>query len=237
MEHEIQAFILRQPVSAATHLFWSLWGVYAAALLWRLSRGDRLRQLALGCFGLSLVLLYAASGAYHAVPASAPQAIAWLKRLDRSLIYVLIAGTYTPVFTVLLTGRLRVMLLVTAWTLAAAGIISTWLLPVPPYAVTVGLYIGMGWLGLLPIVPLVRAIGVCGMALAIAGGLCYTLGALCDAVRWPVPLPGVVGSHEVFHLLVMAGTLAHFWFILCHVVPFRPAMLRPKIGIAVAADV
>jgi hemolysin III len=221
MQEEIQAFFLRHPVSSATHLLWSLWGIYAAAILWRLSRGDRLRQLAVGCFGLSLVLLYAASGAYHAVPASAPQTIAWLKGLDHSLIYVLIAGTYTPVFAVLLTGLWRVSLLVLVWALAAAGIACHWLLPLPPYAVTVGLYLAIGWLGVVPIVPLVRAIGLRGMAVGISGGLLYTVGALCDAVRWPVLYPGIVGSHELFHLFDMGGTGVHVWFILRYVVPFR----------------
>jgi hemolysin III len=221
MQVEIRAFILRQPVSALTHLLWSIWGIYATAILWRLSRGDRLRQFAVGCFGFSLVLLYAASGIYHAVPASAPQTIAWLRRIDQSLIYVLIAGTYTPVFAVLLTGRLRLTLLAMTWGLAAVGIACNWLLPQPPYAVTVGFYLAIGWLGLVPIVPLVRAVGVRGMAVGIVGGLFYTLGAICDAIRWPVLYPGVVGSHEVFHVLDMGGTLTHVWFMLRYVVPFR----------------
>ena len=78
--------------------------------LWRLSRGDRLRQLSTGAFGLSMVILYGASGAYHAVPGKEPL-LPYLQKLDHSAIYVLIAGTYTPVFAVLLGGRLRVLLL------------------------------------------------------------------------------------------------------------------------------
>jgi hemolysin III len=214
-------FALRQPVSALTHLGWSLWGIYAAALLWRLARGNRRRQLAVGCFGLSLVLLYAISGVYHAVPATAPGMINWLRHLDQSLIYVLIAGTYTPVFAVLLTGRLRSTLLALAWCLAAAGILCNWLLPQPPYRVTVALYVGLGWMGIAPIVPLVRAIGPRAMALGIGGGLFYTVGALCDAVNWPVIYPGVIGSHEVFHLFDMGGTMTHVYFVSRYIVPFR----------------
>ncbi len=218
---EIIRFIFRNPVSAGTHLLWCLLGIYVTALLWRLSRGDRLRQFSTGIFGLSMVLLYGASGLYHAV--SGPEALLpYLQKLDHSAIYVLIAGTYTPVFAVLLSGRLRLVLLALVWGLAGGGILAKWLLPWPPYGLTVTLYILLGWIGLLPIVPLVRAVGMPAMLYGLLGGLLYTFGGVCDAAQWPILLPGIIGYHEVLHLADMGGTLIHIFFVIRYVLPFQP---------------
>lgn len=218
---DVIPFFFRNPVSAGTHLVWCLFAAYCTGILWRLARGDRVRQLSVGCFGLSMTLLYGASGAYHAVPAWAPSLVELCRRIDHSAIYVLIAGTYTPVFAILLQGRLRIWLLGLVWGLAAVGIACKWLLPFPPYPVTVGLYIGMGWLGLLPLYQLIKAIGFVGMGWGLLGGILYTLGGLADAVRWPVLLPGIVGHHEVLHLFDMGGTLVHVFFVLRYILPFR----------------
>ena len=218
---DIVSFVFRDPVSAGTHLLWCVLGLFITALLWRLSRGDRVRQLSTGMFGLSMVLLYGASGAYHAVPRETPQLMAYLRLLDHSAIYVLIAGTYTPVFAVLLRGRLRVVLLTMIWALAGVGIAAKWLLPWPPYGLTVALYILMGWVGIFPIWQLIRAVGVRGMAWGLLGGLFYTFGGVCDALSWPVLLPGVIGYHEVLHLADMGGTLIHVFFIVRYVLPFQ----------------
>jgi hemolysin III len=217
---EIISFIFRNPVSAGTHLLWCALGVYITALLWRLSRGDRVRQLSTGAFGLSMVLLYGASAAYHAVPGKEPL-LPYLQKLDHSAIYVLIAGTYTPVFGVLLRGRLRIVLLSLVWGLAGAGIAAKWLLPWPPYWLTVTLYILMGWIVMLPLWQLIRAVGASAMLWALLGGLLYTFGGVCDAACWPILLPGIVGYHEVLHLADMGGTLIHVFFVVRYVVPFQ----------------
>lgn len=218
---EIISFIFRNPVSAGTHLLWCIFGVYITALLWRLSRGDRLRQFSTGAFGLSMVLLYGASALYHAVLGPAPL-LQYLRKLDHSAIYILIAGTYTPVFAVLLSGRLRSVLLALVWGLAGAGILAKWLLPWPRYELTVALYVIMGWMVVLPIVPLVRAVGMQAMLWALLGGVLYTFGGVCDAAKWPILLPGVIGYHEVLHVADMGGTLVHVFFVVRYVLPFQP---------------
>jgi hemolysin III len=218
---DVSPFVFRNPVSAGTHLLWCLWAVFVTGLLWRLARGDRLRQLSVGCFGLSMVLLYAASGTYHAIPARFPQFVHFFQRVDHSAIYVMIAGTYTPVFAVLLQGRRRWWMLGLIWVIAAVGVACKWLLPWPPYGLTVGLYIGMGWVGIVTVYPLFRAVGVRGCALGLLGGILYMAGGVCDAARWPVVLPHVVGPHEVLHVLDMGATLIHVFFVLRYVVPFQ----------------
>ncbi len=221
MRDEIVSFIFRNPVSAGTHLLWCILGIYITALLWRLSRGDRRRQLSTGIFGLSMVLLYGASALYHAV--LGPEwLLPYLQKLDHSAIYVLIAGTYTPICAVLLGGRLRIGLLSLIWGLAGVGILAKWLLPWPPYGLTVSLYIAMGWTGLLPIVPLIRAVGVQAMVWGLLGGVLYTFGGVCDAAKWPILLPGIIGYHEVLHVADMGGTLFHVFFIIRYVLPFQP---------------
>jgi hemolysin III len=211
---------LRDPVCSMTHLFWCGWSVFAAVLLWRLARGDRLRQLSVGCFGLSMVLLYLASGVYHALKVEEP-ILKYFRLLDHSAIYVLIAGTYTPVFAVLLKGPLRTWLLGTMWGLVVVGITCKWTFSAPPYWVTVGLYLSVGWIGMIPIFPMTRAVGLRGMACGLFGGLFYTIGAVCDVVNWPVIYPGIVSSHEVVHLCDMGGTFTHVVFVIRYVLPFR----------------
>ncbi|HTU92941.1 MAG TPA: hemolysin III family protein [Gemmataceae bacterium] len=220
MPDETIRFIFRNPVSAGTHLLWCILGMYITALLWRLSRGDRLRQLSTGTFGVSMVLLYGASAAYHAV-VGPERLLPYLRKLDHSAIYVLIAGTYTPVFAVLLRGRMRVVLLSLVWGLAGAGILAKWLLPWPPYWLTVALYVSMGWFVLLAIVPLIRAVGLQAMLWSLLGGVLYTFGGVCDAAKWPVLLPGIIGYHEVLHLADMGGTLIHIFFVIRYVLPFQ----------------
>ncbi len=219
-QDEITHFLFRNPVSAGTHLLWCLLGLYITGLLWRLSQGDRLRQLSTGTFGLSMILLYGASGLYHAVPQD-NALLAYFRKLDHSAIYVLIAGTYTPVFAILLRDPLRIVLLSLVWSLALVGIAAKWLLPWPPYALTVSLYIAMGWVGLIPAWQLIRAVGLRGMFWSLLGGIFYTIGGVCDAVKWPMLLPGVIGPHEVLHVCDMGGTLAHIFFIIRYVLPFR----------------
>jgi hemolysin III len=219
---EVHAFGLRDPVSAASHLLGCLAAAYAAGLLWRLARGDRPRQWSVGCFGLSMVLLYAASGAYHAAPAGRPRLVEALRLLDHSAIYLLIAGTYTPIFAVLLRGRLRAALLAVMWALAAAGVACKWALTLPSHDLTVGLYLALGWVGLVPAYQLTRAVGLRGMTWGALGGLLYTAGAVCEVTCWPAPWPGVVGPHEVLHFFDLAATATHVFFVCRYVLPFRP---------------
>ena len=160
---EIAGFPLRNPVSAGTHLLWCALGIFLTALLWKLTGGCKLRRWSAVVFGVSMCLLYGASGLYHSLRV-APKTLNIFRLLDHSMIYVLIAGTYTPICALLLRGRLRVILLATVWGLAVAGIACKWLLAAPPYPVTVGLYVALGWIALLPLRQLIAAIGLGPMA-------------------------------------------------------------------------
>jgi hemolysin III len=221
---------LRDPVSSAAHLLAAGWAVYATLVLMRLAPPGDGRRHAAGVFGLSMTALYLASGVYHAVPRS--DALWAFHAADRSAIFLMIAGTNTPVIVTLLPRAWRRWALGAMWGLALVGIAAVWLLPQAPYWVTVGLYVGMGWLGgVLPIVHYVRAVGWRGMSWAVAGGVLYTGGALCDLLKWPqlTDAPVRVGPHEVFHLAVVAGSAAFFVFVARHVLLWEP----PAVGAVV----
>ncbi len=218
---------LRDPISSGTHLVACLFALFASALMWRLAakRGRR-AQLAIGVFGISMVILYASSGLYHALRLP-PERLRFYQLLDHSAIYILIAGTYTPAFYFLLPDRpYRRFCLAGIWLYALAGITCKWVIPDVPYWLTVGLYIGMGWVGVLTMVEMLRAIGLRGMAWCAWGGLFYTLGGLADLFQWPRLVPGLFSHHEVFHLCAMAGTFCHVIFMMKYVLPCRRRSAR-----------
>lgn len=220
---------LRDPVSCTTHLAACLFGIFATAMLWRLGRSrGRRAQIALAVFGVSMILLYGASATYHALRLP-PARLHFFQLLDHSAIYILIAGSYTPAFYFLLPETPhRRLYLGGIWALAVAGIVCKWTIPNMPYWLTVGLYLGMGWVGVLTLAEMIRAVGVRAMAWVLWGGLAYTLGGLADLFHWPRVLPGLFGAHEVFHLFAMGGTMCHFVFMIRHAFPSRRRIAAPR---------
>jgi hemolysin III len=218
---------LRDPVSSATHLFTAAWAAYATLVLLRLTPPAPGRRPAAAVFGASMVLLYLASGVFHAVPftrAAHPAEYRLFHRLDQSAIFLLIAGTNTPVMVTLLAGGWRRWCLRGMWGLAAAGVGCVWLLPAVPFGAAAAVYLGMGWLGGVPLARYYRAIGWRAMNWAWAGGLLYTAGAACELAGWPVlgREPVRVGPHEVFHLATAAASAAFFVFVARYVVGYTP---------------
>ncbi len=163
-------------------------------------------------YAVSLSGLYAASAAFHRISWS-PRAWEWMRRLDHSMIYVLIAGTYTPFALLALPSPWSTVILWLVWTGAAAGIAIRIFLP-RLTVVQHTLYLTLGWVAVitLPVAP--PTIGYLGMGLLVAGGLFYTLGAIMFHLRRPDPVPAVFGYHEVWHTMVIAGSLCHYILIL-----------------------
>lgn len=216
----------REPVSAWTHGAGVLLGLPGTLLLWRLARGDRPKQLALLVFGLSLVFCYAGSTLYHGVRLS-PAKIALCETVDQIGIYLLIAGTYTPLAFTLLRGRWKWGSLTLIWLLAVLGIGLRCVVWDSPRWLYTGLYLAMGWGVVACYFELARVLSHRAMFPAVLGGVFYSLGAVVNLVRWPVLLPHLVGPHEVLHVFVLAGTLTHFGFMVRRVVPFERTPLPP----------
>ena len=207
----------RDPVSAWTHFAWMVLALPATLLLLRRAGDDRTRRTGAGIFGATLFLCYAGSWLFHSVPC---EHAAFFHALDHVGIYLLIAGTVTPIGLVVLDGWWRVGLVGGIWLLATAGIALRLLTDVPMPVMT-GLYLFMGWVGGLAYFELARRLSHARLQLLWAGGVLYSVGAILNGMRWPTLLPGVFEAHELFHLFVMAGSACHFFFVLDVVLPYR----------------
>lgn len=162
-------------------------------------------------YGASLFTLFSVSALYHR-PMWPPRARLFMRRLDHSAIFLLIAGTYTPMC--LLLGERGTPVLALAWIGAVLGIVRAVLWPTAPRWFAAALYVLLGWL-IVPLLPAVaQAAGAGGLALLTVGGLVYSLGAVVYATKRPNPFPRVFGYHEVFHAMVIAAAALHFAVVL-----------------------
>jgi channel protein (hemolysin III family) len=203
-----------EPVSSLTHLAGAaVFAVLAVALL-RRGRGARGRVIALSVFAFSCVLLLSLSGVYHMLaPDSAAREL--FNRLDHTAIFLLIAGSFTPVHVILFRGAWRWGMLSLVWGLALAGIVLKLVyFDTMPEWLGLAMYLALGWLGVVSAVALARRTGWRTMRPVLWGAVAYTAGALFEFLRWPVLLGGIVGPHEIFHLAVLAGIGCHWAFIL-----------------------
>jgi len=180
-------------------------------------RGARVAAMV---FALSLIAMFGTSAAYHRLPWS-EHARRWMRRLDHSMIYVLIAGTYTPFSLLVLHGAWSVAVLIIVWVGAATGI-ALKIASVDRFmaaarrlnAVAGALYIVLGWLALLTLPQIVRALPWPGTMLLFLGGVFYTAGAFIFARGRPDPVPAVFGYHEVWHSFVIGGSACHYAVIM-----------------------
>ena len=160
-------------------------------------------------FAASVSAMFGASALYHRGN-WAPRRRLWLRRLDHAMIFLLIAGTYTPVGLMILSGAWQVIVLMVVWTGAAGAILIRLLWTDGPRWIAVAIAVALGWVAVLALPQLVRGIAPAGVALLLTGGLLYTLGSLVYARQSPNPLPAVYGFHEVFHTLVIAAAACQY---------------------------
>ena len=175
--------------------------------------------LAVAIYAVSLSALFGTSALYHRVDWKRPDVRRWMRRLDHSMIFVLIAGTYTPFALLVLEGALADAILVVVWVGAVIGTIVETVWIEHPKWVAALVYLSMGWVAVVAFPGLWDEIGVGGTLLVAAGGLLYTIGAVVYATQRPNPNPRVFGYHEVFHLFVIAAAAAHFAAIAFYALP------------------
>jgi len=224
---------LREPFSAWSHCIALLFALPGIWLLWRRSVGDLGRQLSLLVYGFGLVACYAASTLYHSVRVP-PGRLDVFVRMDSVGIFALIAGSYTPLAWNLMQGRWRASTLSAVWGTAAvaAVVIVSGGHFTPP--VGTGVYLAMGWGVVFCYARIARVVSHRALLPVVIGGLFYSVGALMYLAGRPRLWPGVFGTHDLFHLFVIAGSLAHYGFILKVVVPFRWRSVEIDPGPAVA---
>ncbi|MEG2455209.1 MAG: hemolysin III family protein [Oscillospiraceae bacterium] len=201
-----------RPWSAITHGAGIALGLVGTILL-------LFRAFSLGCslwhlvsfaiYGASMIGLYTASTLYHCLRTTVPLRVA-LRKYDHASIYLLIAGSYTPICLTVLRGPWGWALFFVIWGFAVAGVVMTLFWVNAPRWVTSSIYIFMGWLAVFAIVPLVKVMPAGGLFWLFFGGVLYTLGGVLYAVKWPGRNNPRFGCHEIFHVFILLGSIAHF---------------------------
>ena len=200
------------------HKWACVWSVPLGVALVMIANSARAR-LAVSVYTVTLVALFGVSALYHRVNWSSISSRRWMRRLDHSMIFMLIAGTYTPFALLALHGPLALAILVVVWTGALTGAVFNLMWSAAPSWLHAVIYISLGWVAVATMPQLAAAIGVAGLALLALGGLLYTAGAVIYAVKRPDPLPAVFGYHEVFHALVIVAAAVQYAVIAFWVLP------------------
>jgi hemolysin III len=187
----------------------AFFGSLVAGSLLVAEASDGLRRVAAAVFAATVIMLFAASALYHRVPWD-EAAKRWMRRVDHTGIFLLIAGSYTPFGLLALDGPWRISVLAVVWIGAAFGIALRFAWVDAPPWLTVAITLPLGWLSVIAIPTAYGALGAKGFGLLLAGGAFYSLGGLVYALRRPNPWPTTLGFHEVFHLLVVAAVACHY---------------------------
>ena len=211
---------IREPGSALTHFIAMLLAAFAATPLLTKAAlyASRESIITLSIFCVSMILLYGASATYHSLNLSG-RPLRIFRKIDHMMIFILIAGSYTPICLTVLGGKLGYTLLAVIWGLALFGMLlkACWI-TCPKWFSSV-IYIAMGWACVAVFGPLLQVLPTAAFLWLLAGGIIYTIGGVIYALKLPLfnAKHEFFGSHEIFHLFVMAGSFCHFIFMYCYV--------------------
>jgi hemolysin III len=192
----------------------------AGIVLVAIARGATARTSAI-IYAVSLAGLYASSASYHRIHWS-PRALKRMQRLDHSMIYMLIAGTYTPFALLVLHGPLRLVMLILVWAGAVAGVVMKVVRIDRTQVFSAALYVVLGWLAVVAAPQMLRNMSGVALGLLIGGGILYTSGAVVLARRRPDPAPATFGYHEIWHSMVVGASACHYAVVLLVVLAARP---------------
>jgi hemolysin III len=181
-----------------------------AALGIVLGAGSLRARLAVAVYGLSVVALFGTSALYHRVNWRTVRARRWMRRLDHTMIFVLIAGSYTPFALLVLHGTLGMVILVAVWSLALLGALFKLVWIDAPGWLVAAMYVATGWIAVIATPELASRLGIVAVAALALGGVLYSAGAVIYACKRPDPVPAVFGYHEVFHLLVIVAAALQY---------------------------
>jgi hemolysin III len=180
---------------------------------------DARARIALTTYAVSLAALFGVSALYHRIDWRSVAARRWIRRLDHSMIFVLIAGSYTPFAVLVLHGALAIGVLIAVWTGATLGVAFNLVWTNAPTWLRAGLCIALGWIAVAALPQIAAAVGIAGLMLLGLGGVLYTVGGVVYALRRPNPVPAVFGYHEVFHILVIVAAALQYAVIALWVAP------------------
>lgn len=208
----------RDPVSTLTHLIGAVLTIPIGLflILREYFTGDALNVVSMIVYSLSMFLLYAASSTYHMVNV-AKEKLVIFKKIDHMMIFVYIAGTYTPICVGPLRGFWGYLILAIVWGIALIGIFIKIFWITAPRWLSTGLYVLMGWVVVIALYPLYKAISVGGIMLLVLGGVSYTVGAVIYGLKKPDFNLKHFGFHEIFHCFVLLGTVFHVMFMAIYI--------------------
>lgn len=209
----------REPINSLTHLtgaILSLIGLIALLIKVFSLNGTLIDYIAISSFGLSMILLYSASATYHSV-ISTDSIIKKLKKVDHSMIFVLIAGSYAPLCLIALQNSIGHTLFAAVLICGLVGIVFKLCWVTCPRWVSSTIYIGIGWFAVFAIYPLTKVLASTGIFLLILGGILYTIGGVIYALKKDKIKIGLFGTHEIFHIFIMLGTLCHYLCVFFYV--------------------
>lgn len=215
--------MLYEPMSTLTHLLGVFASLIGLIILIYFTWNQPGKLFSVIVYGVSMVLLYSASTLFHGAKVSDTKRM-WLNRLDHMAIFLLIAGTYTPIVYSLATGTLRWVLLATIWLVVIACMAFKLLSPRIHGFYNAIIYVVLSWGSAVPLLlffDLTALIPLTGWSWLLLGGLIYSVGFVTYYLQRPDPWPGVFGHHELWHLFVLGGSFCHFLFILWYVVPLQ----------------
>ncbi|NPV92693.1 MAG: hemolysin III family protein [Firmicutes bacterium] len=209
---------MREPVNAWTHFVTFLAAVVGLVFLIILSRNSSSKLITMTIYGVSVITLYGASTVYHWARA-VPRKVMILKKIDHIAIYLLIAGSYTPVLYYGLEGAWRAAMLISVWALTLVGILlKVWFINLPRY-VSTAFYVALGWIAVIPMAKLFTSLPTGALVLMFVGGVAYTIGAVIYATKWLNFFPERFGFHEIFHIFISLGSVTHFTMMLVYIMP------------------
>ena len=200
----------KELTSAFTHLGGAIFGVVGTALLLNTKTSNNITSLAFIIFGVSMILMYSTSTAYHFIDKSKQKAKLIMRKLDHIMIFVFVAGTYTPISLITLGGSVGYRLLALVWSITLAGVFIKLFWITAPSWVSSLLYILMGWVAVFVLSPLKDTMAPGGMYWLFAGGILYTIGGVIYALKKPNFNSNYFGFHELFHIFVLVGSLCHY---------------------------
>ncbi len=200
----------KELTSAFTHLGGAVFGVVGTAVLLNSKNSNGITLAAFLIFGISMVLMYSTSTIYHFIDRSRQKAKLVMRKLDHIMIFVFVAGSYTPICLLTLNGSAGYKLLTLVWSITLIGVFIKLFWITAPNWVSSLLYILMGWVAVLVLSPLANKMEPWGMYWLFSGGIFYTIGGVIYAVKRPNINNTYFGFHELFHIFVLAGSLCHY---------------------------
>ena len=213
---------IKDPISGFSHAFGAVLSIAGLVILivFAAIYGTAWHVVSYTIFGVGLILLYTFSSLYHLLNLK-EKAMNVFRKFDHIMIYILIAATYTPVCLTVLRGPWGWSIFGVVWFLAVLGIILTSVWIKAPRWLTTSIYIGMGWIVIVAIYPMIKIFSSLNalnlLWWLVVGGIFYTIGGVIYGLKWPKITNKYIGFHEIFHIFVMLGSLCHYWFVIRYI--------------------